>query len=1066
MMGSSQPRRVALSFCRLTICLIALQVLNHPGATPALAQSQGNDPATAQFATAAALQNREQYELAVDEWAKFLAAHPQDSRVDKATYYLGICRLQSKQYAPAADAFGQVIAKFPKFEKLESAYLYQGKAQFNLAASGKAEMYAQAAQTFAAFETKFPKSTQLAESLYLHGESLYAQGQKAEAVKLYDQFVKQFPQDALFPNALYALGTAQYELGQLDAAAATNATFLKQFPKNPLATEVSLWRGEALFRLNKFAEAEPLFATAAAAPGFNQADFATMRQADCLSKRKEFGQAAAIYATVPVKFPASQQKATAYLLGGEAAYQARNYPAARDALSKAFAAGGDSAPEAGHWLARCYLKENNPAEALKTADQALTKAGKSPLLVQLLVDRADALYEIPQRQKEAADAYLAAAQKKPDDPNAPQALYMASFASLHLKDYASAAKHAGDFRKRYANDPLLPDVLYVAAESELLLNKHAEAAPLYDELLKKYPQHPDREIWLVRRGLCLFSQRKYAETVAALDPAVAGLKGADNLAEAQYLIGRSQLEQKQYDAAIKALEASLKAAPKWRLAEENLYELASAYKSKGQTDQAKTQLNRLLTEHPNGKLLDKVHYRLGETAYAANDYASAAREYQQVLDKWPNSTLAVNAAYGLGWSQLSRGEYDAAVKTMDGLIAKHASSELAPRARYARGVARQQLQQFAPAADDLQAFLKSSPTPAERSDAQYVLGLCQTGLNQHAAAEATFKALLKDDPKYSGTDRILYELGWSLLSQNKNQDASDVFARLAKDYGASPLSAEALYHVGEFHYGKDEFGKAASAYYDAMNKAYDAQKKKGNAELGEKTTHKLGWAYFREQKYDSAQQTFAVQRTNYPGGPLSGDAAFMEAECQFKLGKFDAALAAYQQVKNSTGKDFAPLALLHAGECAARLKEPKWDTSLQLLQRAAKEFPESQYLPEILCEQGWALQNLGKPDDALPLYESVTAKSNGEAAARARFLVGEVYFGKKNYNEAVRNYFKASYGYSYPKWQAASQYEAGECFIHLGKKEQARKSFQEVVEKYPESDQAGLAKKRIAALGQ
>jgi TolA-binding protein len=1068
MIGSFQTRRIALSLSgSLAFCLICIGVLSLSVPPVARAQEKkGDDAATRQYAAAAALQNREQYELATDEWAKFLAAYPQDSRADRATYYLGVCRLNTKQYAPAIEAFAQTIAKYPKFEQLESAYLYQGKAQYNLAAAGKPEMYAQAAQTFAALASKFPQGKQLAQALYFHGESLYAQGQKAEAAKLYDQFVKQFPQDPLFPDVLYALGVTQEELGQSAAAGATYATFLKQFPKNPLVAEVNLRRGETLFAEKKYAEAEALFAATAATPGFAQADFAIMRQADSLSKRKEFGQAAALYASVPMKFPTSEHKATAQLLGGEASYQARNYAAARTSLSEAFAAGGESAPEAGHWLARCYLKENNPAEALKTTDQALAKAEKSPYLVQLLLDRADALYEIPQKQKEAVDAYLAAAQKKPDDPNAPQALYMAGYASLRLADYVAAAKHSAEFRKRYANDALLPDVLYVDAESELLLGKHAEAGVLYDELLKKYPQHADHEIWVVRRGLCLFSQKKYAETVAALEPVVAGLKGPDNLAEAQYLIGRSQLEQKQYDGAIKALEASLKAAPKWRMAEENLYELATAYKQKGQPDQAKTQLNRLLAEFPSSKLLDKVHYRIGEAAYAASDFASAAREYQQVLDKWPQSTLAANAAYGLGWSQLSRGEYDAAVKTMDGLIAKHAASELVPRARYARGVARQQLQQFAPAADDLQAFLKASPTPAEKSDAQYVLGLCQTGLNQHAAAEATFKTLLKDDPKYSSTDRILYELGWSLLSQNKNEEAADVFARLAKDYATSPLSAEALYHVGEFHYGKEDFGKAATAYYDAMKKAYDAEKKTGNAELGEKTTHKLGWAYFRQQNYENAQQTFAVQRTNFPGGPLSGDAAFMEAESLFKIGKFDAALVSYEQVKNSTGKDFAPLALLHAGECAARLKEPKWDASLQLLQRAAKEFPDTQYLPEILCEQGWALQNLGKLDEALPIYESVTAKTNGEAAARARFLVGEVYFSKKNYNEAVRNYFKASYGYSYPKWQAASQYEAGECFIHLGKKEQARKSFQEVVDKYPDSDQAALAKKRLAALGQ
>ena len=54
----------------------------------------------------------------------------------------------------------------------------------------------------------------------------------------------------------------------------------------------------------------------------------------------------------------------------------------------------------------------------------------------------------------------------------------------------------------------------------------------------------------------------------------------------------------------------------------------------------------------------------------------------------------------------------------------------------------------------------------------------------------------------------------------------------------------------------------------------------------------------------------------------------MMAESLFKLGKYKEALAAYQQVKNPAGKDFAVLALLHAGQAAAQLKE--WDRSLQL----------------------------------------------------------------------------------------------------------------------------------------
>ena len=63
-----------------------------------------NPAASRQYAAAAALQNREQYELAAEEWAKFLEKFAADARADRAQHYLGICNLKLKQFAPAAAA--------------------------------------------------------------------------------------------------------------------------------------------------------------------------------------------------------------------------------------------------------------------------------------------------------------------------------------------------------------------------------------------------------------------------------------------------------------------------------------------------------------------------------------------------------------------------------------------------------------------------------------------------------------------------------------------------------------------------------------------------------------------------------------------------------------------------------------------------------------------------------------------------------------------------------------------------------------------------------------------------
>ena len=189
----------------------------------------------------------------------------------------------------------------------------------------------------------------------------------------------------------------------------------------------------------------------------------------------------------------------------------------------------------------------------------------------------------------------------------------------------------------------------------------------------------------------------------------------------------------------------------------------------------------------------------------------------------------------------------------------------------------------------------------------------------------------------------------------------------------------------------------------------------------------------------------------------------MAGEAAFKQEKYKEALAEYAKVKQPQGADFTLLALLHGGQAAAQLQD--WKQSQTLLDAAATQFPQSPYLPEINYERGWALQNLGQDDEALKLYETVTTQTDREIAARARFMVGEIHFNKKNHAEAVRHFFKTAYGYGYPEWQARAQFEAGRCFEVLGKLQQAKQSYQEVVDKYSKSEEAELAKKRLSELG-
>src|SRR5487761_1737728 len=478
-------------------------------AASAQASKPRSDTATRQFAAAAALQNREQYDLAAEEWGKFLKTYASDARADRAQYYLGICQLKNKRYAEALAAFNHVVGDYPKSDQSASAWLHLGLAQYNLAVSGQADLYPQAAATFATVAAKFPKSKEVAQAMFYRGESLYAQGKKDEAARLYAEVVEKHPQDAFLPEALYALGVTQEELGQPAAAGTSYDAYLKQFAKGPQAAEVTLRRGETLFAQKQFESAEKWFAAAAGRDGFKDADVATFRQAAALYELRRFQEAAALYASIPRKFPQSKQAQAAQLAAGKCDYLAGRFAQARESLAKPLAAGGATAAEAAHWLARSCLKEQQPEEALRVVEAALPQAGQGPYAVQLAFDRADALYDQPARRREALAAYADLAQKHPQDPLSAQALYMAAFAALNVGDHALALEYSDRFLQQFADNELAADVGYIAAESDLLLGKYKKAVGRYDRLLKQYPRRADLPTWQVRRGLALFLQKQF-----------------------------------------------------------------------------------------------------------------------------------------------------------------------------------------------------------------------------------------------------------------------------------------------------------------------------------------------------------------------------------------------------------------------------------------------------------------------------------------------------------------------------------------------------------------------------
>ncbi len=1042
--------RVRLAFCLWIVCLLALT-----DARPV--QAQETEAGTRQFAVAVGFQNQKLYDQAIDEWQTFIKKFPKDPRLDKAQHYLGTCQLQAKQYPAAAATFEALLKQSPKFESLDQSLLNLGTAWYSLAQqSKKAEEYNKAERAFGQMVEQFPKSPLAARALFYRGESFYQQTKLKEAADSYAGLIRRYPQDELVADASYALGVTQEALKETDEAQATFAAFHSKFPKHALATEVRMRQAELVFGKGDFGAAHGLFAEVSAVKEFALADTAMLRQARCLYELGKYEEAGALYWKVPRQFTSTKHYDTAILAGAKCYFLVGKYAFARDGLENIAKRNVPEAAEAKQWIARAFLKEKNPQQALQVLDDAIKQHSDSPMLPQLMLARVDALYELPNRRKETVALYADFANKNPKHELASQAQYMAALTALDVDDHGAAKVNSTAFLTAFPNDKLVPDVQFIGAEARLLLREYADAEQQYRSFLQKAPTHTNAPQARVRLGLALQLANKNAEAVAALEPVLADLKDAALKSEALAVIGRSQAAQEQFEKAAQSFDRSLQAKPDREQTDETLLAMADAYRRLGKQAEAVVRLQQITKQFPKSTRVEEATFRLGEATYAQNQFDQAITHYSAAARGWPEGTFAPHAQYGLGWTYFKKNDFKNAVEALTMLVTKYAKSELASKGLYVRAMARYQLGDFPSAAADVTAFLQSKPPMNDGLDAQYLLGLALAGQQKFEEAAKTYAAILATDPKYAGADKAAYELGWAYVELGRKQDSVAAFRRLAKDYANSPLAAESLFRVGESHYDAGEFAEASKAYAEAQQKA-------GTSEIGEKAVHKLGWSFLKADKLKEASDTFNAQLKSYPKGALAGDAEFLLAECQFKQKEWKLARERYAGVIANKHPTYHALAVHRSGECAAA--QEQWAESLKFHQQVLEQFSDFELRPEARYGVGWALQNLEKLADAIKHYETVTEETDTETAAKARFMVGECYFAQKNHKEATKHFLKAAFAYGHKEWSAMAYFEAARCFEVLRDVPQAKNCYQQMIDKYPEHPKAADARKRLMVLG-
>jgi len=204
--------------------------------------------------------------------------------------------------------------------------------------------------------------------------------------------------------------------------------------------------------------------------------------------------------------------------------------------------------------------------------------------------------------------------------------------------------------------------------------------------------------------------------------------------------------------------------------------------------------------------------------------------------------------------------------------------------------------------------------------------------------------------------------------------------------------------------------------------------------------------------------------TEFPKSELAVVASYQAGEARLKLKEFEPAYQHFLRASSGDGgNEVKEQALLRLGECQALTK--RWAESENTYANFVERYAKSELLRRAQLGLGWARENQKKFTEAQDAYRGVlTGGDRDETSARSQFQIGECLFGLNKYDDAIKELIKVEVNYAFPAWGSKALLEIGRVLEAKGFKADAVARYQEVLQKYRDTESGTVAAERLKQL--
>lgn len=677
-----------------------------------------------------------------------------------------------------------------------------------------------------------------------------------------------------------------------------------------------------------------------------------------------------------------------------------------------------------YYLGVCYLKKDQKQFALNAFDQAASMKGDARIQEVSWFNFGKLAYDL-EKYSEAVETLKDFQDEYPNSEYAREANELIGEGLLNSNDFDAALAYMEKSKiKSERLNLAYQRAAYQRGTTHFNDGETAKADEMFTQSLK-YSQDKETQIaahfWL---GECKLKERQYAEaakefsSVAKIEGAGATIYGQ----KAKYGLGYAQYNLRDYTKALQNFKDFLSESDKQSSRinyADALLRLADCQYATKEYPAALKSYDKAMDARTAD--MDYAFYQKGVLYAVLKDFDNARTNFSVVVEKYQKSRLYDQALFQKAQMDFESTNYQAAIRGYSNLINSLPQSPVLPFCYLNRGISESNLKEYNAAVADFKIILNDYPNHPTANSA--ILGLqealVQTGdVDQLNDYIAKYK---KANPGSDALESIEFETSKALYNNQKYDKAIAGFQEYMKNYAGSSFIPEARFFLAESHYRGGTKSVALQTYKEIV-----AQ---GKGTYFIRSSFRVAELEYANGNFQVSAQQYSQLLNGVARTPKDiNNATLGLIENLYQLGRFDsvAALSSELLKKENLSNEVSNKASLYS----------------------AKVF-------------------VGKAEYEKAIDELLSVVNNAQDinGAEAQYLVGDVFFKQKKYNESLAALFDLKSRFSaYPKWYNKGFLLIADNYIAQKENFQAQATLNSIIENSKDKETVTAAKSKLAAM--